>query len=81
LAVGSLALPLSLETFVLVPLALPLFGSLRILATSLTLRIFAIGRRRRRRRRRRRGPFAFTFILFTLFTLFALFALLLALLG
>ena len=78
MAVGSLALPLSLETFVLVPLALPLFGSLRILATPLTLRIFAIGRRRRRRRR---GPFAFTFILFTLFTLFTLFALLLALLG
>ena len=76
MAVGSLALPLSLETFVLVPLALPLFGSLRILATPLTLRIFAIGRRRRRR-----GPFAFTFILFTLFTLLALFALLLALLG
>ena len=80
MAVGSLALPLSLETFVLVPLALPLFGSLRILATPLTLRIFAVGRRRRRRRRRR-GPFAFTFILFTLFTLFTIFALLLALLG
>ena len=80
MAVGSLALPLSLETFVLVPLALPLFGSLRILATPLTLRIFAVGRRRRRRRGGG-GPFAFTFILFTLFTLFALFALLLALLG
>ena len=76
MAVGSLAHPLSLETFVLVSLALPLFGSLRILATPLTLRIFAVGRRRRRR-----GPFAFTFILFTLFTLFTLFALLLALLG
>jgi len=77
LAVGSLALPLSLKTFVVVPLALPLFGSLRIFATCpLTLRIFAVGRRRRRR-----GPFAFTFILFTLFTLFTLFALLLALLG
>ena len=75
MAVGSLAHPLSLETFVLVSLALPLFGSLRILATPLTLRIFAVGRRRRR------GPFAFTFILFTLFTLFTLFALLLALLG
>ena len=74
MAVGSLAHPLSLETFVLVSLALPLFGSLRILATPLTLRIFAVGRRRR-------GPFAFTFILFTLFTLFTLFALLLALLG